>query len=443
MTTTEHRPAPPAPGGPGSGTDPSGLPGQRGPYFGDFGGRFVPEALIAALDQLEREYLAAMADPAFTAELAHLHATYTGRPSIITEVPRFAAHGGGARIVLKREDLNHTGSHKINNVLGQALLTKRMGKSRIIAETGAGQHGVAAATAAALMGLSCTVYMGEEDTRRQALNVARMRLLGAEVVPVTSGTRTLKDALNESLRDWVASVEDTHYVLGTVAGPHPFPAMVRDFHRVIGVEARAQVLELTGRLPDVVAACVGGGSNAIGIFHAFLDDEGVALLGLEAAGDGVETGRHAAAVSGGRAGVLHGSRSLVLQDADGQTLDSHSISAGLDYPGVGPEHAHLAATGRARYVPVTDAEAMDAFRLLCTTEGIIPAIETAHGLAGALAAGRELGPDGLVLVNCSGRGDKDVDTAARWFGVVSEHDLVASEEQRVSADVTETEGSGW
>ncbi len=429
---------PPLDAGPGEGPV-----GDRGPYFGEFGGRFVPEALIAALDQLEREYLSASADPAFTGELARLHATYTGRPSIITEVPRFAAHAGGARIILKREDLNHTGSHKINNVLGQALLTKRMGKSRIIAETGAGQHGVAAATAAALMGLTCTVYMGEEDTRRQALNVARMRLLGAEVVPVTTGTRTLKDALNESLRDWVASVDDTHYVLGTVAGPHPFPAMVRDFHRVIGVEARAQVLELTGALPDVVAACVGGGSNAIGIFHAFLDDEGVDLLGLEAAGDGIETGRHAAAIAGGAAGVLHGSRSYVLQDEDGQTLDSHSISAGLDYPGVGPEHAYLASTGRARYEPVTDAEAMDAFRVLCTTEGIIPAIETAHGLAGALRAAADLAPDAVVLVNCSGRGDKDVDTAARWFGVVAEADLVASEAERMAAPVDETEGSGW
>ena len=417
--------------------------GERGPYFGDFGGRFVPEALIAALDELEREYLAAVADPAFAAELEHLQRTYTGRPSILTEVARFAAHAGGARVLLKREDLNHTGSHKINNVLGQALLTKRMGKTRIIAETGAGQHGVASATAAALMGLECVVYMGEEDTRRQALNVARMRLLGAEVVPVTTGTRTLKDALNEALRDWVANVEGTHYLLGTVAGPHPFPVMVRDFHRVIGVEARAQVLELTGRLPDVVAACVGGGSNAIGIFHAFLDDPGVALLGLEAAGDGVDSGRHAAAVNGGVAGVLHGSRSMVLQDEDGQTRDSHSISAGLDYPGIGPEHAWLAASGRARYVPVTDAEAMDAFRLLCLTEGIIPAIETAHALAGALVAGRELGPDGVVLVNLSGRGDKDVDTAARWFDVVSDHDLVASEAERVDAPVAETEGSGW
>jgi len=419
------------------------LVGDRGPYFGDFGGRFVPEALVAALEELEAAYTSAMADPAFLAELTELHRSYTGRPSILTEVPRFAEHAGGARVLLKREDLNHTGSHKINNVLGQALLTKRMGKTRVIAETGAGQHGVATATAAALFGLECVVYMGEEDTRRQALNVARMRLLGAEVVPVTAGSRTLKDALNEALRDWVANVDETHYILGTVAGPHPFPVMVRDFHRVIGVEARQQVQDLVGRLPDVVVACVGGGSNAIGIFHAFLDDADVALLGLEAAGDGVETGRHAAAITGGAPGVLHGSMSYVLQDDDGQTVESHSISAGLDYPGVGPEHAHLAATGRARYEPVTDAEAMEAFKLLCRTEGIIPAIESAHALAGALREGRRLGPDAVVLVNLSGRGDKDVDTAAQWFGLVSDADLVESERQRVSGPASETEGSGW
>ena len=419
------------------------LVGERGPYFGDFGGRFVPEALVAALEELEAAYTSAMADPAFLAELDELHRTYTGRPSILTEVRRFAEHAGGARVLLKREDLNHTGSHKINNVLGQALLTKRMGKTRVIAETGAGQHGVATATAAALFGLECVVYMGEEDTRRQALNVARMRLLGAEVVPVTAGSRTLKDALNEALRDWVANVDETHYILGTVAGPHPFPVMVRDFHRVIGVEARQQVLDLVGRLPDVVCACVGGGSNAIGIFHAFLEDADVALLGLEAAGDGVETGRHAAAITGGAPGVLHGSRSFVLQDEDGQTVESHSISAGLDYPGVGPEHAHLAATGRARYEPVTDAEAMEAFKLLCRTEGIIPAIESAHALAGALAEGRRLGPGGVVLVNLSGRGDKDVDTAAQWFDLVSDADLVESERARVAGPASETEGSGW
>jgi tryptophan synthase beta chain len=386
-------------------------------HFGPYGGRFVPEALIGALEELEAAHIAAAADPAFIAELDHLHRTYTGRPSIITEVPRFAEHAGGARILLKREDLNHTGSHKINNVLGQALLTKRMGKKRIIAETGAGQHGVASATAAALMGLECVVYMGEEDTKRQALNVARMKLLGAEVVPVTSGSRTLKDAINEAMRDWVTNVETTHYLLGTVAGPHPFPTMVRDFHRIIGVEARAQVLELTGKLPDAVLACVGGGSNAIGIFHPFIDDVGVALIGLEAGGDGVSTGRHAATITGGTPGVLHGTRSYVLQDENGQTVESHSISAGLDYPGVGPEHAYLHDIGRAQYRAITDAQAMEAFALLCRTEGIIPAIETAHALAGALQVGKELGPNATILINLSGRGDKDVATAAAYFGI--------------------------
>ncbi len=391
---------------------------QVGPYFGEFGGRFVPESLISALDELDDAYQAAKVDPAFTAELAELHRTYTGRPSIITEAPRFAEHAGGARIILKREDLNHTGSHKINNVLGQALIAKRLGKTRIIAETGAGQHGVASATAAALFGLECVVYMGEVDTERQALNVARMKLLGAEVVPVTVGSRTLKDAINEALRDWVANVENTHYLLGTVAGPHPFPTMVRDFHSVIGNEAREQVLDLTGRLPDAVVACVGGGSNAMGIFHAFLDDENVRLIGNEAAGDGVDTLFHAATISKGRPGVLHGARSLMLQDDDGQTMESHSISAGLDYPGVGPEHAWLAGIGRAEYRPVTDAQAMDALRLLSRTEGIIPAIETAHALHGAMEIGRELGPDGIVLVSLSGRGDKDMETAARYFGLL-------------------------
>jgi len=389
-----------------------------GPYFGRFGGRFVPEALVAALDELDHAYHAAIADPGFRAELDHLHRTYSGRPSILTEARRFAEHAGGARILLKREDLNHTGSHKINNVLGQALLTVRMGKRRIIAETGAGQHGVASATAAALMGLECVVYMGEEDMRRQALNVARMLLLGAEVVPVTAGSRTLKDAMNEAMRDWVTNVDQTHYLIGTVAGPHPFPTMVRDLQKIIGDEARAQVLDLTHRLPDVVVACVGGGSNAIGIFDAFLDDDGVALLGLEAGGEGVGTGRHAASITGGLPGVLHGSRTFILQDEDGQTVESHSISAGLDYPGVGPEHAWLAEIGRARYRPVNDADAMDAFRLLCRTEGIIPAIESAHALAGAIAEGRRLGPAGVVLVSLSGRGDKDVDTAARYFNLL-------------------------
>jgi len=386
-------------------------------HFGEYGGRFVPEALIGALEELEAAHNAAQKDPAFIAELAELHRTYTGRPSIITEAKRFGEHAGGARIFLKREDLNHTGSHKINNVLGQALLTKRMGKKRIIAETGAGQHGVASATAAALMGLDCVVYMGEEDTRRQALNVARMKLLGAQVVPVTSGSKTLKDAINEAMRDWVTNVADTHYMLGTVAGPHPFPTMVRDFHKIIGDEAREQMLALTGKLPDAVLACVGGGSNAIGIFNAFIPDVGVRLIGLEAGGDGVETGRHAATITGGSPGVLHGTRSYVLQDENGQTVESHSISAGLDYPGVGPEHAYLHDIGRAEYRAIKDDAAMAAFELLCKTEGIIPAIETAHALAGALVIGKELGPDANLLINLSGRGDKDVQTAAEYFGI--------------------------
>ncbi len=391
---------------------------QVGPYFGEFGGRFVPESLIAALDQLDETYQTAKADPTFVAELAELHRTYTGRPSIITEVKRFAALAGDIRVFLKREDLNHTGSHKINNVLGQALLAKRMGKTRIIAETGAGQHGVASATAAALFGLDCLVYMGEVDTKRQALNVARMQLLGAQVIPVTTGSRTLKDAINEALRDWVTNVETTHYLLGTVAGPHPFPTMVRDFHSVIGNEARAQMLSEFGFLPDAVAACVGGGSNAIGIFHAFLDDTSVRLFGFEAAGEGMGTDKHAATLNYGRPGVLHGARSYMLQDEDGQTMESHSISAGLDYPGVGPEHSWLKDLGRAEYRGISDAEAMDALRLLSRTEGIIPAIETAHALAGVLKLGKELAPGSSVLVNLSGRGDKDMETAARYFGLL-------------------------
>lgn len=391
---------------------------QVGPYFGEFGGRFVPESLIAALDELDATYQTAKADPSFQAELAELHRTYTGRPSIITEAKRFAAHAGDVRIFLKREDLNHTGSHKINNVLGQALLTKRMGKKRIIAETGAGQHGVASATAAALFGLECVVYMGEVDTQRQALNVARMQLLGATVVPVTTGSRTLKDAINEALRDWVANVDDTHYLLGTVAGPHPFPTMVRDFHSIIGTEARAQMLDEHGFLPTALAACVGGGSNAIGLFHAFLDDEDVALYGFEAAGDGMGTPRHAATLNYGRTGVLHGAKSYMLQDEDGQTMESHSISAGLDYPGVGPEHAWLKDLGRANYWGISDAEAMDALRLLSRTEGIIPAIETAHAMAGALKLGTTLPAGSSILVNLSGRGDKDMETAAKYFGLL-------------------------
>jgi tryptophan synthase beta chain len=391
-------------------------------HFGPYGGRFVPEALVAALDELDAAFRAAQADPAFGAELDRLLRTYSGRPTPLTEATRFGAEAAaGARVLLKREDLNHTGSHKINNVLGQALLTRRMGKTRVIAETGAGQHGVATATAAALLDLDCVVYMGEEDTRRQALNVARMRLLGAQVVPVRTGSRTLKDAINEAMRDWVTNVSDTHYLLGTVAGPHPFPVMVREFHRVIGIEAREQVLGLTGRLPDVVAACVGGGSNAIGIFYDFLDDPDVALVGFEAGGDGVETGRHAATLTGGSPGVLHGARSYLLQDDMGQTIESHSISAGLDYPGVGPEHSWLRDIGRATYEPVTDAQAMEAFALLARTEGILPAIESAHALAGARRLGQRAADAGqappTILVNLSGRGDKDVDTAARWFGL--------------------------
>jgi tryptophan synthase beta chain len=388
-------------------------------HFGRYGGRFVPEALIAALDELDAAYRHAQADEGFQAEFGRLLRDYAGTPSMLYEAPRLSAELG-ARILLKREDLNHTGAHKVRNVLGQALITARMGKTRVIAETGAGQHGVAAATAATLFGFECVVYMGEEDTRRQALNVARMRMLGATVVPVTTGSRTLKDAMNEALRDWVANVQDTHYLIGTVSGPHPFPAMVRDFARGIGVEARAQALALTGRLPDAVCACVGGGSNAIGIFHAFIPDEGVRLYGFEAGGDGVETERHAASITGGAVGVLHGTRTYLLQDEDGQTRESHSISAGLDYPGVGPEHAWLHDSGRARYEPVTDAEAMAAFQQLCRTEGIIPAIESAHALAGAARVAKELGPDAIIVVNLSGRGDKDVETAGRYFGFLDE-----------------------
>ncbi len=382
-----------------------------------YGGRFAPEALMAALDELTVAYQHARTDPAFTAELGGLLKGYAGLPTLLTPARRFGEQAGGATVLLKREDLTHTGSHKINNVLGQVLLARRMGKTRVIAETGAGQHGVATATAAALLGLQCAVYMGEEDTHRQALNVSRMRMLGAEVIPVTTGTRTLKDAMNEAFRDWVTTVGHTHYCIGSVGGPHPFPMMVRDFQRVIGIEARDQVLAQEGRLPDAVVACVGGGSNAIGIFHAFVPDPDVRLVGCEAGGDGLDTGRHAATLTGGSPGVLHGMRTFVLQDDEGQTRGTHSISAGLDYPGVGPEHVWLMQTGRASYRAVTDAEAMRAFDVLCRTEGIIPAIESAHALAGALEIGRELGPDALILVNLSGRGDKDVDTASKWFGL--------------------------
>ncbi|MFX1757763.1 tryptophan synthase subunit beta [Rhodococcus sp. As11] len=406
-------------------------PDVRG-HFGAFGGRYVPEALMAVIEEVTAAYEKERVDPGFLAELDRLQREYTGRPSPVYEATRLSEHAGGARIFLKREDLNHTGSHKINNVLGQVLLAKRMGKTRVIAETGAGQHGVATATACALFGLECRVYMGEVDTERQALNVARMRLLGAEVIAAKTGSRTLKDAINEAMRDWVTNADNTYYCFGTAAGPHPFPAMVRDFQRIIGLEARAQIRELTGRLPDAVVACVGGGSNAIGIFHPFIDDPSVKLVGCEAGGDGVETGRHAATIGGGTHGALHGAYSYLLQNEDGQTIESHSISAGLDYPGVGPEHAWLADTGRAEYRAVTDSEAMDAFALLCRTEGIIPAIESAHAVAGAVKLGPELGKGAIVLVNLSGRGDKDVDTAAKWFGYLPTDE---------SADKTGPEGA--
>ncbi len=394
-------------------------------HFGRFGGRFMPEALVSALDELTTAWREAMADPEFVAEFERLLRDYAGTPSRLYEATRLS-EVAGARILLKREDLNHTGAHKIRNVIGQALLTKRMGKTRVIAETGAGQHGVAAATAAAYMGLECVVYMGEVDTRRQALNVARMRLLGAEVVPVTTGARTLKDAINEALRDWVATVDHTAYLFGTAAGPHPFPSLVRSFVRGIGDEARAQCLELTGALPDAVTACVGGGSNAIGLFAGFVDDPQVRIVGFEAAGDGVDTPRHAATIHAGEVGVLHGARTYVLQDEDGQTAESHSISAGLDYPGVGPEHAHLAAVGRAEYLPVTDTEAMDAFALLARTEGIIPAIESAHAVAGTLRLAEQM-PGATILVNLSGRGDKDMGTAMEWFGLGTDRGEVLDE----------------
>jgi tryptophan synthase beta chain len=421
---------------------PSGLPtvpDETG-HFGPYGGRFVPEALVKALDELQAEYAAARRDPAFVAELDGLLASYAGRPTPITDAKRLTERAGGARILLKREDLAHTGSHKINNVLGQALLTKRMGKPRIIAETGAGQHGVATATACALLGLECVVYMGEEDTVRQALNVARMRLLGATVIPVTIGSRTLKDAINEAMRDWVTNVDTTHYCIGSVMGPHPFPMMVRDFQRVIGVEARAQMLELTGRLPDAIVACVGGGSNAMGIFSPFVADTGVRLLGCEAGGDGIASGRHAATVAGGSVGVIHGMRTYLLQDEDGQTLSTHSISAGLDYPGVGPEHAWLYDQARAEYLPVDDTAAMEAFRILAESEGILPAIESAHAIAGALDLAASMSADQQILVNLSGRGDKDVDTAARWFGLVTGEEVAEAE---LSKDVAEGKGEGW
>jgi len=392
------------------------MPDERG-HFGRFGGRFMPEALVGPLEEITIAWHEAQNDPTFTNELERMMREYANVPSPLYEARRFSK-AAGARILLKREDLNHTGAHKIRNVIGQALLAKRLGKPRAIAETGAGQHGVASATACAYLDLECTVYMGAVDVERQALNVARMRMLGAEVVAVEHGSRTLKDAINEALRDWVTTVDTTHYLFGTAAGPHPFPTMVRDLVRGIGDEARAQCLELTGNLPDAAVACVGGGSNAIGLFTAFIGDESVALYGMEAGGEGVDTDRHAATISNGSVGVLHGARSYLLQDEDGQTLESHSVSAGLDYPGVGPEHAYLAATGRAKYQAITDAEAMEAFELLCRTEGIIPAIESAHALAGSLKVAKELGPDAVIVVNLSGRGDKDVQTAGEWFGLL-------------------------
>ncbi|QQK50628.1 tryptophan synthase subunit beta [Mycobacterium avium subsp. paratuberculosis] len=394
---------------------------DAGGHFGVYGGRYVAEALMAVIEEVTTAYEKERVNQDFLDTLDYLQANYAGRPSPLYEAPRLSEQAG-ARIFLKREDLNHTGSHKINNVLGQALLAQRMGKKRVIAETGAGQHGVATATACALLGLECVIYMGAVDTERQALNVARMRLLGATVVSVQSGSKTLKDAINEAFRDWVTNADNTFYCFGTAAGPHPFPAMVRDFQRIVGLEARAQIQAQAGRLPDAVVACIGGGSNAIGIFHPFIDDPGVRLVGFEAAGDGVETGRHAATFSGGSPGAFQGSFSYLLQDEDGQTIESHSISAGLDYPGVGPEHAYLRETGRAEYRPITDAEAMDAFRVLCRTEGIIPAIESAHAVAGALKLGPELGRGAIIVVNLSGRGDKDVETAAKWFGLLGSSD---------------------
>ncbi|KLO30925.1 tryptophan synthase subunit beta [Mycolicibacter heraklionensis] len=394
-------------------------PDARG-HFGVYGGRYVAEALMAVIEEVTAAYDKVRNDREFLDTLDDLQTHYTGRPSPLYEAERLTAHAGGARIFLKREDLNHTGSHKINNVLGQALLARHMGKTRVIAETGAGQHGVATATACALLGLECVIYMGAVDTRRQALNVARMRLLGAEVVSVESGSQTLKDAINEAFRDWVTNADHTYYCFGTAAGPHPFPTMVRDFQRIVGLETRVQIQQMAGRLPDAVVACVGGGSNAIGIFHAFLDDPAVRLIGFEAGGDGVDTGRHAATFAGGSPGAFQGSFSYLLQDDDGQTIESHSISAGLDYPGVGPEHAWLRETGRAEYRPITDTEAMDAFGILCRTEGIIPAIESAHAVAGALKLATELGPGKVIVVNVSGRGDKDVETAAKWFGLFDE-----------------------
>lgn len=383
------------------------LPDERG-YFGEYGGRFVPETLVPALEELAAAYVDAMADPEFRAELDSLSRDYCGRPTPLTLADRLSGHAGGARIYLKREDLAHTGAHKINNALGQGLLARRLGKRRIVAETGAGQHGVATAAVCAKLGLDCVVYMGEEDVRRQSLNVFRMRLMGADVRTVEHGSRTLKDAINEAIRDWVTNVADTHYLLGSVVGPHPYPAMVRDFQSVIGSEARQQFLDKVGRLPDYVVACVGGGSNAMGMFYPFVEDDDVCLVGVEAGGRGVSTGQHAASLVAGTAGVLHGAQSYLLQDKDGQILGTHSISAGLDYPGVGPEHSYLKDSGRAAYVAVTDEEALRGFELLCRTEGITPALESAHAIAYAVLLANRLEPDDVVAVCLSGRGDKDM-----------------------------------
>jgi tryptophan synthase beta chain len=385
--------------------------------FGDYGGQYVAETLMAPLAELTEAYLRLREDPEFLAELDRDLTHYVGRPSPIYHAERLSKHIGGARILLKREDLNHTGAHKINNTIGQALVAKRMGKPRVIAETGAGQHGVATATVAARFGLKCVVYMGAVDIERQKINVYRMKLLGAEVVPVTSGSKTLKDALNEAMRDWVTNVADTFYIIGTVAGPHPYPMMVRDFNAIVGREARAQMLQQYGRLPDVLTACVGGGSNAIGLFHAFLNDRDVRMVGAEAAGEGIATGHHAASLAAGRPGVLHGNRTYVLCDDNGQITETHSVSAGLDYPGVGPEHAFLKDAGRADYVGVTDDEALEAFHLLARTEGILAALESSHAVAQAMKLARELPKDGIVLCNLSGRGDKDVHTIAAREGV--------------------------
>ncbi|MGD0621268.1 MAG: tryptophan synthase subunit beta [Thermacetogeniaceae bacterium] len=391
------------------------LPDVHG-HFGRFGGQFVPETLMPALEELTAAYEQARLDASFDEEFRYYLKQYVGRPSPLYFAERLTRHLGGARIYLKREDLNHTGAHKINNTIGQALLARRMGKGRLIAETGAGQHGVATATVAAMFNMQCVVYMGEEDIRRQELNVFRMRLLGADVAPVTSGSRTLKDAMNEAIRDWVTNVRTTYYLLGTVGGPHPYPMLVRDFQAVIGQEARAQILEQEGRLPDCIVACVGGGSNSIGIFHPFLEDP-VRLIGVEAAGHGIETGKHAATLSAGQVGVLHGAMSYLLQDEHGQVLEAHSISAGLDYPGVGPEHSFLKESGRAEYVAVTDDEALDAFQLLARTEGILPALESAHAVAYAAKLAPTMGSDRIMIINISGRGDKDVPSIARILEV--------------------------